>query len=265
MIEQAIDIIKVENLEKLATKWHKPIKGNYVILSEDRKYKVLTEKEAEEDINCNYMDYYSELVSMNKPVASKLISSNNIYTFFCRNVAKLQKSDIYDYFTALNLPPEKEWHIDFIVDNINSLADQHTGIIKIFFPETLEEYRKAGIANWYDKSITRTKYCKDPNYGTPVGFTVNSKKPYTISTRQLYLVNRDKGLQFKIFYDILKGMARHNYNILYMWDDNILPCKFNDLPDCTITGGIMLVFKLDDRGQVQIIDMDTIPRYDPHI
>lgn len=265
MIEQAIDIIKVENLEKLATKWHKPIKGNYVIVSEDRKYKVLTEKEAEEDINCNYMDYYSELVSMNKPVTSKLISSNNIYTFFCRNVAKLQKTDIYDYFTALNLPSEKEWHINFIVDNIKSLADQHTGIIKIFFPGTLEEYRKAGIANWYDKSITRTKYCKDPNYGTPVGFTVNPKKPYTISTRQLYLVNRDKGLQFKIFYDILKGMARHNYNILYMWDDNILPCKFNDLPDCTIIGGIMLVFKLDDRGQVQIVDMDTIPRYDPHI
>lgn len=265
MIEQAIDIIKAENLEKLAIKWHKPIKGNYVIVSQDRTYRVITEKEAEEDKTCNTMDYYSELVSMNKPVASKLISSNNIYTFFCRNVAKLQKSDIYDYFAKLNIPQGKEWHIDFIMDSLKSLADKYTGIIKIFFPGTLEEYRKAGVANWYEKSITHTKYCKDPNYGTPVGFTVNPKKPYTTSARQLYLVDRDKGLQFKIFYDILKGMARHNYNVLYMWDNNILPCKLDDLPDCTIIGGIMLVFKLDDRGQVYIRDMDTIPRFSPYL
>ena len=173
--------------------------------------------------------------------------------------------DIYNYYDALELPEDKEWYRDFVRENIKAFGLEHKGLVKIFFPGTLEEYRTAGLANWYDKSISKTKYSKRFDVGVPIGYSINPKKPYMTSQRNIYLVSREQGVQIKIFYDILKGMYRHGYNMLYLWDNNVLPVKNGDMPDVTIIGGIMFAFKLDDKGQVQIIDMDTIPRYSPHI
>ena len=38
---------------------------------------------------------------MNKPVASKLITSNNYFSFFVKNVDKLKDEDVIDYFKNL--------------------------------------------------------------------------------------------------------------------------------------------------------------------
>jgi hypothetical protein len=265
MIQQAIDMIGSDKLEELALSWHKPIVGNYVIVKPDRSYKVINERRMEFNSKYCGMDYYSGLVSMNKPVASKLITSNNIYTFFCKNTQKLTMEDTYNYYDVLELPEDKEWYRDFVRENIKAFGLEHKGLVKIFFPGTAEEYRTAGLTNWYDKSISKTKYSKGQDVGAPIGYSINPKKPYMTSQRNIYLVSREQGVQIKIFYDILKGMYRHGYNTLYLWDNNVLPVKNGDMPDVTITGGIMFAFKLDDKGQVQIIDMDTIPRYEPHI
>lgn len=266
MIQQAIDMIGVDKLEEVALSWHKPIVGNYVIVKPDRSYKVINERRMEFNSKYCGMDYYSGLVSMNKPVASKLITSNNIYTFFCKNTQKLTMEDIYNYYNALGLPEDKEWYRDFVIEHIKTFGAEYKGLIKIFFLGTREEYRIAGLVNWYDKSISsKTKHIKKTDVGVPLGYSINQKKPYMTSKRNIYLVSREQGVQIKIFYDILKGMYRHGYNTLYLWDDSILPVKNGDMPHVTITGGIMFAFKTDDKGQVQIIDMDTIARYDPHI
>jgi hypothetical protein len=265
MIQQAIDMIGSDKLEELALSWHKPIVGNYIIVNPNKTYIVINERRMKFNRKYRSMDYYSGLVSMNKPVASKLITSNNIYTFFCKNTQKLTMEDIYNYYDALELPEDKEWYRDFVRENIKAFGFEYKGLVKIFFPGTVEEYRTAGLTNWYDKSISKTKYSKVPDVGVPIGYSINPKKPYMTSQRNIYLVSREQGVQIKIFYDILKGMYRHGYNTLYLWDNNVLPVKNGDMPDVTITGGIMFAFKLDDKGQVQIIDMDTIPRYDPHI
>ena len=41
---------------------------------------------------------------MNKPVASKLITSNNYFSFFVKNVDKLKDEDFIDYFKKLETP-----------------------------------------------------------------------------------------------------------------------------------------------------------------
>lgn len=265
MIQQAIDMIGSDKLEELALSWHKPISGNYVIVNPDKTYIVINERRMKFNRKYCSMDYYSGLVTMNKPVASKLITSNNFYTFFAKNTQKLTVEDIYNYYNALGLPGDKEWYRDFVIKHIKAFGAEYKGLVKVFFPGTAEEYRIFGLANWYDKSISKTKYNKGLDVGVPLGYSINQKKPYMTSKRNIYLVSREQGVQIKIFYDILKGMYRHGYNTLYLWDDSILPVKNGDMPHVTITGGIMFAFKTDDKGQVQIIDMDTIARYDPHI
>ena len=265
MIQQAIDMIGSGKLEEVALSWHKPIVGNYVIINLDKTYTVINERRMKFNSKYCSMDYYSGLVSMNKPVASKLITSNNIYTFFCKNTQKLTVADIYNYYDALELPEDKEWYRDFVIEHIKAFGTEYKGLVKIFFPGTREEYRIAGLANWYDRSISKTKYSKGLDIGVPIGYSINPKKPYMTSQRNIYLVNREQGVQIKIFYDILKGMYRHGYNMLYLWDNNIFPVKNGDMPDVTIIGGIMFAFRIDDKGQVQIIDMDTITRYNSRI
>ena len=43
---------------------------------------------------------------MNKPVASKLITNNNYFSFFVKNVDKLKDEDFIDYFKKLETPHE---------------------------------------------------------------------------------------------------------------------------------------------------------------
>ena len=82
IIGQAMDMLGRENLEELAYRVHRPKLGNYVIVNRDGSYKVINRERV--DFNSKYKgwDYYSQLVTMNKPIKSKLITSNNYYYFF---------------------------------------------------------------------------------------------------------------------------------------------------------------------------------------
>lgn len=264
MISTAIEMIGPENLEQYALSWHKPIVGNYIIVNEDKSYKVYNERKMEFNSKLSGMDYYSGLVMMNKPIASKLITSNNIFTFFCRNTEKLTEEDIDKYFEKLELPEEREWHRAFVKDNIKELGKKHSGIIKIFFPGTREEYRDAGMKYWWEKCISITKF--DDTLGTPIGYTFNTKKSFFANRFNTYLVDNQEGLKRKIFYDILKGMGRHGYDVLYLYDKGILPVSTNQgPPDVHIKGGIMFVFGFDKNGNVYIKDMNVVSNYSPSL
>ena len=58
-----------------------------------------------------FYDYHSRLVSMQKPIASKMILSNNYYSFWIKwenlKNRKLDEKIIDGYFNKLNYPEEK--------------------------------------------------------------------------------------------------------------------------------------------------------------
>lgn len=72
MIEELITSIGVQNLEKKALICHRPLDGTYVYVNEDGSYKVIQNWE-KVSFNSKYRgwDYYSQLVSINKPILRK--------------------------------------------------------------------------------------------------------------------------------------------------------------------------------------------------
>lgn len=258
MIDQIISYFGKDNLEKIALEWHVPISATYVIVNENKEYKILKNKERIH-FNTKYrmMDYYSRIVTMNKPVLSKLITSNNYFTFFVKNADKLKDEDIINYFQKLETPHQYIWHMHWIIDNIKDLAKNHKGLIKVFFPGTREEYREQGLKNWNEKSISfQTTTQKKKGLGFPISINANSKKPFQNNFKP-YLVYNDKGLDIKIFYDILKGMSAHNNNMLIINENKYISTRpgkeesYHVMP-----GGILIAYDLDKNGNIRILHAD---------
>lgn len=105
---EAIEDIGAENLEDIALRAYKPRPGIYIFVSLDGKIIREIRNERRIYFNTKYrmMDYYSWIVSMQKPVKSKLIFSNNYLAFFCKNVQKLTDADIDEYFQRLETPED---------------------------------------------------------------------------------------------------------------------------------------------------------------
>lgn len=259
MIDKIIELIGKENLEKMALEWHVPQNATYVIVNEDRSYKIIKNKD-KIHFNTKYrgMDYYSNIVSMNKPVASKLITSNNYFSFFVKNVDKLKEEDVTNYFQKLETPHKYLGHMHWIIDNIKELGKNNSGLIKIFFPGTREEYRKQGLKNWYEKSITfQNSKQKKGGLGFPVSINANPKKPFATNFKP-YLVDNEKGLEIKILYDVLKGMYKRGNNMLIINEEKIIstsPGKEESY--ISVPGGILIAYDLDKNGNVKIMYMDN--------
>lgn len=263
MIQQAIDYIGVENLETAALCYHRPIEGNYVIVNNARDYKIISRDRMQFNSKLNGMDYYSQLVSMNKPVKSKLITSNNYLTFFVKNVQKLKDADVDDYFSKLELPENREWHRQWVKDNIGILAKTCKGVIKIFFPGSRIEYRELGMCDWYEKSITVPSYIKNPDRekGCPISYNANAKKSYLSNKFNTFMVGKQEALNYKMFYDILKGMYRQGYRTTYICEKRIIPLYHGELPKQNITGAIIFAFRISPKGMLEIMHMDSVPAY----
>ena len=262
MISQAIEYIKKENLETIAAINHVPVKGFYVLVNQDGSFGVYNERRFCFNQNLRKKDFYSYLVSINKPIASKLISSNNYFTFWVRNITKLKEEDIDCYYDTLNLPVEYAWFRDWVKAHIWKLGNNYKGIIKIFFPGAVEDYRTLGMDYWLEKSITYTKFSKE--VGLPIGVIANEqKKPYLLTSRiNAYLLTKEECLDIKLFYDILRSFLRKGYNQLYLDEEGLYPAN-KDVPPSKplIIGGIFFAFAFDDKGQVVIQDMEPVPRY----
>ncbi len=90
MIKEAIDFIGTENLEYMALQAHKPLPAVYVFVDFNGKIVKEIRNERRIDFNSKFrmMNYYSELVSIQKPIKSKLVFSNNYLTFFLQEHRK---------------------------------------------------------------------------------------------------------------------------------------------------------------------------------
>jgi hypothetical protein len=264
-MQLAMNYIGLENLEDLALKYHKPAPAIYVYVGLDGEIKNIVRNADRIEFNtkCKFIDYYSGLVSMQKPIKSKLILSNNWCTFWCRNVEKLKDSDIDEYFEAAGLPEKYSWYADFIKNSIRTVEKKSVEVVKFFLLESAKLYRELGLKNWMEKSNSKTGITKRyKGFGYPLGCSNNSKKPYIFSP--IHLVTDEKALQVKLFYDILKGLRRRGYGILYVSESQFIPLKRGQLPDYEIIGGIVIAFEMDN-GNSHITHIDSVVHYTPWI
>lgn len=259
MIKEAIDFIGADNLEYMALQAHKPLHAVYIFVDISGKIVKEIRNEKRIDFNSKYrmMDYYSGLVSIQKPVKSKLIFSNNYLAFFCRNTGKLTIEDIDEYFSALGMPKKYRFFADIIKQNIWKIEKEKTEVVKFFLLENPELYREFGLKNWLDKSISQKTA---DGLGFPVSCSYNNKKPYQMS--KMYLTKPEEGLQIKLFYDILKGLKYRGYDMLIVGKNNFIPLKLGEFPKWELKGCVIFVFDIKN-GNVVITHADTVPRFTP--
>jgi len=265
-MKEAIEYIGEENLEYMALQAHKPAHAVYVFVNKGGEIVKEIRNEKRIDFNSKYrmMDYYSGLVSMQKPVKSKLIFSNNYLTFFCRNVEKLTDKDIEEYFTAARMPEDHMFFMETVKENIRKIEKEKMDVVKFFLLDDPVLYRKLGIQNWIEKSISKKLTPRSnpelKGKGFPVSCSYNTKKPYQMT--KMYLVDAEEGLQTKLFYDILKGLKYRGYEMLVVAENTFIPLKRGQMPDRCIVGGMILAFDVQKSGAV-ITHADTIERYTP--
>ena len=270
MINDIINYIGKEKLEQQALLCHRPSNAVYVYVKEDGSYKVVQNWQ-KVDFNSKHRgwDFYSCLISMNKPISSKVIQSNNYYTFWCRNIAKLKVSEIESYFEKLELPNGLQWHKDWVIKNIYRLGEIYNNeLIKIFFPGTRESYREQGFNYWLEKCISvpaKKNYKYDTPHGVPIGYSISAKKPFS-TAREPYLVTNEDGLYIKFVYDIFKGCTKRGYDNLYITPGGIyFSGTKKEPPDIKLNSSIYVVTKINNKGEVEILDMEAIPTYEPYL
>lgn len=232
MIDECLSVFQ-ENLreegESLILEDYIPADGTYIIVGTDGEVKVcrdikFVKKTGEldrfflgfQDI-CFY-DYYSKLITMNKPQDSaKIIHSNNYFSFWIKKESlsngKLTKEVIEKYYEVLEMPEKKyqkgktkelyqtvkeqlgevdketlqknkEWILEHIF-NIQEVAKvdlEKKDYLKIFFEADYNEYEREGrryfIPNIYNSNDYNVKV-NDDMLGLPDNnLGMNSKKPF---------------------------------------------------------------------------------------
>lgn len=259
MIDQILDYLGRDNLEEIALRIHKPQKAIYIIVSQDGIYKAINEKRMEFNSKYCGMDFYSRIISTNKPVASKAIFSNNYYTFFVKRA--VPQKDIDNYYSKLGLPESLEYIKTWVQEHLENLCEKYKNekMIKIFFQAEREKYREAGLKNWNEKAISKTRQSED--FGVPICFNANSKKMYATDLRNIYKVGNQTGLEIKFFYDILNGLCSRGKNILYIWKGGFFAAGIREELLCDIPPCIFILFTRDNLGKVYIKDIDTLPGF----
>ena len=128
MLQECIEVFE-KKLEQHGDQWlldnYVPKDGTYLLInmqenfSLEKNLDIKTDKktgDVQGDTDSDYkyiasLDYYSKLVEMNKPIdATKIIHSNNIYTFFVKKESlqeKLTDKSIAGYYSVLQNPYKK--------------------------------------------------------------------------------------------------------------------------------------------------------------
>lgn len=262
MVEAALNTIG-DNLESVALSCHKLMQARYILVDEYGTFKEVSRERFEYNSKYSAWDYYSQVISINKVIASKLITSNNYLSFFIRDFSKLKIEDIEKYYSKFNIPEDRNWIPEWIVRNIFNFGNgKKEDMVKIFFDGSLEEYREAAMDYLYSKSITSDKrYYQDSDTGAPIGIGLNYKKPYIHSRdRQTFGVDRAQGIRYKMFYDILKSLCKRGYPMLYIRENGeLVPMDPRDKESQFVPQSMLFVSKINQRGELEIIDMDIVP------
>lgn len=206
MLDFCLDVFEKEYLEQgdsLILDKYTLANGLYLMVDPEsgaiEKSEIITRgynKDDEVMIEFSKLDYNSSLVSMNKPIASKSVVSNNYLSFFVKaerlmpkGTSYLKESEINQYFDALKNIEAKmnkdkrdreiykkvleevgdideellEKCRDWIVNNIYTIKDTYTvdkklGYVKIFFKADSSLYVNEGKRYKYTKIFNNTKY-----------------------------------------------------------------------------------------------------------
>lgn len=129
MLKECLEVFQSELKEK-GEEWllsnYVPKDGTYILINLDDEYKVLDAVEIKTDKKTrkitgktsiyyqliSFIDYYSKLLEMNKPVDSaKIIHSNNFYSFFVKKESitqeKITDTVVENYYSILSDPYKK--------------------------------------------------------------------------------------------------------------------------------------------------------------
>ncbi|WP_312093440.1 hypothetical protein [Aminipila sp.] len=260
--------------------------GTYFIVSEDGKYNCFEiERKTpldREDINNQFLilaDYYSRLISINKPVdKSKTIKSNN-YLSFVVNKADLGKDERINSGIEFYYDKLKEWASDEQVSEVEknkvwisahlpefkkNISDN--GRLKIFFKEMgWEEKYKAESLKYLSRKIFNAVYdTGEQVLGVPNDISINAKKPYLMNKSRKVeyplLVTLEEAIVRHRFFEYLRCCAESGRRNIYVDDTRIIPIKdrqhLQDVGVYNFTGMYMHI-DMNERGII-INDIDII-------
>ena len=123
--------------------------GNPIEIKTDRKTGKVQGQETSEYQLISFLDYYSKLIEMNKPVDStKQIHSNNFYAFFVKKESlekKLTAESISGYYEVLKNPEKK--YSKPKDRSLYELVEEKLGKVDVKQAERIENWVKAELKN----------------------------------------------------------------------------------------------------------------------
>ena len=331
MFEECLEVFKreLEDDNNLILDEYIPADGSYIIVDAEGKIKNYqdikldkkTRGTSEAVVKGSYFkeicfyDYHSKLISMNKPIDSKVIHSNNYLSFAVKKESissKLTEAIIDNYYDILKNPLEKKYkkskeaskiyqnfekeyspvnieilekcrswikqHI-FSIDKLVQIDLGKKDYLKIFFEvfEVNEEDNKNRelfiqednryiYPNIYNKSeyiINVKKKVYEDTYGLPYyGINMNRKKPFLkIKTRKTfipYLLDMDKALLQKQFFEYLMNLAANGKNNIYIDIKNYRIRAYSDQDErkdfSEISSGYYLRIQKGKELEIQVQD-----------
>ncbi|SEN38899.1 CRISPR-associated protein Csh1 [Megamonas sp. Calf98-2] len=331
MFEECLEVFKreLDYDNNLILDEYIPADGSYIIVDAEGKIKnyqdiKLDKKKrgtSEAVVKGSYFkeicfyDYHSKLISMNKPIDSKVIHSNNYLSFAVKKesiTSKLTEAIIDNYYDILKNPLEKKYkkskeaskiyqnfekeyspvnieilekcrswikqHI-FSIDKLVQIDLGKKDYLKIFFEvfEVNEEDNKNRelfiqednryiYPNIYNKSeyiINVKKKVYEDTYGLPYyGINMNRKKPFLkIKTRKTfipYLLDMDKALLQKQFFEYLMSLAVNGKNNIYIDIKNYRIRAYSDQDErkdfSEISSGYYLRIQKSKELEIQVQD-----------
>lgn len=331
MFEECLEVFKreLDYDNNLILDEYIPADGSYIIVDAEGKIKnyqdIKFDKKkrgtSEAVVKGSYFkeicfyDYHSKLISMNKPIDSKVIHSNNYLSFAVKKesiTSKLTEAIIDNYYDILKNPLEKKYkkskeaskiyqnfekeyspvnieilekcrswikqHI-FSIDKLVQIDLGKKDYLKIFFEvfEVNEEDNKNRelfiqednryiYPNIYNKSeyiINVKKKVYEDTYGLPYyGINMNRKKPFLkIKTRKTfipYLLDMDKALLQKQFFEYLMSLAVNGKNNIYIDIKNYRIRAYSDQDErkdfSEISSGYYLRIQKGKELEIQVQD-----------
>lgn len=273
MLLNAIQRIEqVNSIENIALKFHAPSNGVYVIVDKEFNFKIISKERFSFNSKYVAMDFYSQLINLNKSVdKKKLITSNNYLTFFCKNINKLNDEIIDSYYDKLETPEECSVYKDWIKENIFDIFKQintKDELIKIFFLSDIENYIELGKRYFNDYILSNEVEIGNELFGNSTFINLNAKKPFlktlTRKNSNSDLVNKEEAIKYMYLRNIFLSFAKKGYEMLYVLEDGkLLPINYKggEMPDRNFKNGLIFVYEIDNRGNLIILDMDTVPDY----
>lgn len=317
MLKECLEVFKEkldEKGDRIIIDTYVPADGTYIIVSpKDDSFEIkeavnikynkkAKELEGRSNKYFSYLcecDYYSKLITMNKPIdGKKVIHSNNYLSFWIKKESltngKLTEERIKDYYSILSNPLNKytqksadiykavEEEIGkpdcdllnkikvWINDNIFNLGIEITGkdYLKIFFEYPVEDYKREGkrytIPNVYNSNDYNIQI-DGRIYGVPNdNMGMNGKKPYlenkSRKTSVPYLIDSNEVLLQKEFFDYLMNNASvGKFNLYIDTTNKILNFYENGSMPEDDFNGIYL--RIQKGMEVEIHDYDIISGY----